>query len=253
MARRTTLPRAAAFCAAAAFFGVGFSAPPGWAEEEPDAPRLVIGDAQRGAQAFEQCMSCHSVGPEAENGVGPHLNELFGRRAGSVADFEDYSDSMRRLGADGLFWSAEYLDVYIENPRSLVSRTAMQFDGVKERQARLDLLAFLRVYSANPRDIPESAPTLPPSDPDVSEEILAIAGDPAYGEYLAGECTTCHRADGTDKGIPSITGWPEDRFVVALHAYKKHARPHPVMQMIAGALSDEEIAGLAAYFATLKP
>ena len=33
-----------------------------------------------------------------------------------------------------------------------------------------------------------------------------------------------------------------------MHAYKSKARGHPVMQMIAGPLSDEEIAALAAYF-----
>ena len=110
----------------------------------------------------------------------------------------------------------------------------------------------MRQYSASPSDIPESAPTAAPRDPDVDPAILAIEGDPAYGEYLSTECVTCHQAGGEDKGIPSITGWPVEDFVVAMQAYKKQARPHPVMQMMAGRLSDEEIAGLAAYFAQLQ-
>lgn len=260
----TPLARVALICATAGIFlalatiltapAAIWFAPAAIARQPAETtPRFVIGDAGRGAKVFEQCMSCHMVGSKAENGVGPHLNELFGRRAGGVSDYEEYSESMRRLGADGLFWSAEYLDIYIENPLSLVSRTTMSFDGIADRQRRLDLLAFLRAYSANPRDIPESAPTAPPSDPDVAPQILAIAGDPAYGEYLAGECTTCHRQDGADEGIPSITGWPVKSFVVAMHAYKSQARPHPVMRMVAGSLADEEIAALASYFATLKP
>ena len=36
-----------------------------------------------------------------------------------------------------------------------------------------------------------------------------------------------------------------------MHAYKQQLRPHPVMQMMAGRLNDEEIAALAAYYATL--
>jgi cytochrome c len=36
-----------------------------------------------------------------------------------------------------------------------------------------------------------------------------------------------------------------------MHAYKQKIRPHPVMQMMAGRLSDEEIAALAAYFAQI--
>ncbi|WP_424987442.1 c-type cytochrome [Microbulbifer sp. S227A] len=75
-----------------------------------------------------------------------------------------------------------------------------------------------------------------------------IRGDPEFGAYLSGECTTCHQIGGTDDGIPSITHWPVADFVVTMRAYKNKDRPHPVMQMIAGRLSDEEIAALAAYF-----
>ena len=90
------------------------------------------------------------------------------------------------------------------------------------------------------------------TDHAVDPAILAIKGDPDYGAYLSSECTTCHQADGSDQGIPSVTGWPEEDFVVAMHAYKDRLRPHPVMQMMAGRLSNDEIAALAAYFATLK-
>jgi cytochrome c len=86
----------------------------------------------------------------------------------------------------------------------------------------------------------------------VDPAILAIKGDPAYGEYLSSECTTCHQVDGSDQGIPSVTGWPTEDFVVAMHAYREKLRPHPVMQMMAGRLSDDEIAALAAYFETLE-
>jgi cytochrome c len=89
------------------------------------------------------------------------------------------------------------------------------------------------------------------SDPD--PDILALDGDPAYGEYLSGECTTCHQASGEDAGIPSITGWPEEAFVLTMHAYKSGDRIHPVMQMVAERLGNEEIAALAAYFGSLAP
>ena len=87
--------------------------------------------------------------------------------------------------------------------------------------------------------------TLPP-------EILAIKGDAEFGEYLAGECVGCHRRDGAAEGIPSITGWPAEFFVTALHEYKQEVRDHPAMRLIAGRLSNEEIAALAAYFETLE-
>ena len=209
------------------------------------------GDPERGAAIFKECRSCHAVGPDAKNGVGPQLNELFGRKAASIQGFR-YSDDMERAGADGLTWTTEKLQIYIENPKSLVTGTRMNFRGIKDEADRTDLLAYLRRFTVSPRDIPESEPTATPKDPDVGPAILAIAGDKEYGEYLSSECTTCHQADGGDEGIPSITGWPADVFVTVMHAYKTKARPHPVMQMMAGRLSDEEIAALAAFFADLQ-
>ena len=212
---------------------------------------VEAGDPEAGAKVFRKCKSCHMVGEKARNRVGPDLNEIFGRRAGGL-DGYDYSPDMAREGADGLTWTTEKLHIYIENPKALVSQTFMNFRGIKDAEDRTNLLAFLRQYSANPQDIPESEPTAAPSDPDVDPAVLAIAGDKDYGEYLASECTTCHQADGSDAGIPSITGWPTEDFVVAMHAYKVKHRPHPVMQMMAGRLSDEEIASLAVYFETLE-
>ncbi|MDX2158793.1 MAG: c-type cytochrome [Hyphomicrobiaceae bacterium] len=80
----------------------------------------------------------------------------------------------------------------------------------------------------------------------------AEASDPAYGEYLSSACVTCHRLDGADKGIPSIVGWPSDQFITVLKSYKTRERPNQVMQTIAGRLSDDEMAALAAYYGSLK-
>lgn len=209
------------------------------------------GDPERGEKIFRKCQSCHAVGPDAADGIGPNLNGLFGRRAAIVEGF-DYSRDMARAGADGLTWTTEKLNIYIENPKSLVTGTRMNFRGVRDQADRTDLLAYLRRFSASPRDIPESEPTATPRDPDVDAAVLAIVGDREYGEYLSSECTTCHQKDGSDQGIPSITGWPAEVFVTVMHAYKVKARPHPVMQMMAGRLSDDEIAALAAYFAEIR-
>lgn len=212
-----------------------------------------LGDAEIGAKLWKFCAPCHDVGENARNKIGPHLNNLFGRRAAELEGFR-YSDPMKRAGSDGVVWDRDTLDVFIENPRALVSRTRMSFRGVADEKHRADIIAFLRQFSASPSDIPESAPTALPSNPDeeLDPAIFAIEGDHAYGEYLSSECLTCHQADGGDDGIPSITGWPSRHFVTAMHAYKKKLRPHPVMQMMAGRLSDEEIASLAVYFESLK-
>ena len=87
---------------------------------------------------------------------------------------------------------------------------------------------------------------------EVSDEILAIVGDIDYGEYLSSECMTCHHAQGLDDGIPSITNWPVESFVWAIHSYKSGARNHPIMEMIAQRLSNEEIASLAIFFESIN-
>lgn len=211
-----------------------------------------IGDVDAGRSAFKQCATCHQIGDGAVHRVGPHLNAIFGRSAGSMQDYTRYSKGLLRAGADGLVWNLESLNAYLENPKALVSDTRMNFRGIKDEQERADLLAFLRNYSANPANIPEAEPTAVPPEVTLAPEILAIVGDPEYGEYLSSECQTCHQSDGSDQGIPSITGWPTEDFVVAMHAYKVKIRPHPVMQMMAGRLTDEEIAALAAYFENLQ-
>jgi len=209
------------------------------------------GDAARGETLFQECKSCHQVGQGAVNRIGPHLNNIFDRSAGASEGFR-YSRDFERAASGGLFWTYETLNNFIENPRALVSNTRMSFRGFSDPQDRDDVLAYLRQFSASPSNIPESAPTAAAVDHAVAPEILAIVGDPAYGEYLSGECTSCHQISGVGAGIPSITHWPTDDFVTAMHAYKVGVRAHPVMQMMAGRLSDEEIAALAAYFETIN-
>ncbi len=85
----------------------------------------------------------------------------------------------------------------------------------------------------------------------VSTEALMFEGDFEYGEYLGGECTTCHQSDGNSDGIPAIIYLDDVFFKIAMHEYKAKTREHPVMQMIAARLGDEEIAALAAYFSEL--
>jgi cytochrome c len=208
------------------------------------------GDPAAGAEVFEQCSGCHEVGQDAEHGIGPHLNALFGRPAAGLEDFS-YSRSLQRAGAGGLEWHVETLDVFLENPQALATGTRMSFGGLEDPAERRNLIAYLRDFSGDPSSLPPRDRTVQTTNHDLDPEILALQGDPAYGQYLSGECTTCHQAAGGDDGIPSIVLWPETDFVVAMHAYKNKQRNHPVMQMVAGRLGNEEIAALAAYFATL--
>lgn len=75
----------------------------------------------------------------------------------------------------------------------------------------------------------------------------------AYGGHLARECTSCHRIDGIDNGIPSIVGLPPDTFVSTMKFYRDGARNNPVMVSVASSLTDQQLQALAAFFASLPP
>ncbi|MEZ5851874.1 MAG: hypothetical protein R3D68_14610 [Hyphomicrobiaceae bacterium] len=73
----------------------------------------------------------------------------------------------------------------------------------------------------------------------------------AYGRHLASECTTCHRIDGTDNGIPAITGWAVSEFIQTLGFYKTGVRNNQVMESVAQTLDDDQVKALATYYASL--
>lgn len=83
---------------------------------------------------------------------------------------------------------------------------------------------------------------------DLADQIAKA--DLGYGEYLAGECATCHRKSGT--GIPQINGIEAETFVTIMQAYRSKDLDNKVMQMMAGRLDDEQIISLAAYFSSLS-
>ncbi len=79
-------------------------------------------------------------------------------------------------------------------------------------------------------------------------------GDREFGQYLSSECSGCHQTSGQQTaGVPAIVGWPDDQFVAVMQSYKDKDRPSQIMQTIAGRLSAEEIAALAAWYGAQQP
>lgn len=73
----------------------------------------------------------------------------------------------------------------------------------------------------------------------------------AYGKHLSAECSGCHRVDGVDNGIPSITGWAPIDFIATVGFFKDGSRPNPAMISVARSLDDEQIKALATYYGSL--
>jgi cytochrome c len=81
---------------------------------------------------------------------------------------------------------------------------------------------------------------------------LAAEPDLELGRYLASECMTCHRSATATSTIPNIFGMAESTFAEVIRSYRAKELPNPVMQNVAGRLSDQDIASLARFFSTTK-
>ena len=105
------------------------------------------GNAEEGAEVFKKCRACHDVGPEAKNKVGPLLNGIIGRPAGTVEGF-NYSDANKQAGSKGLVWTDDVMFKYLEAPLSFMPGTKMAFAGLKDAQDRKDVIAYLKKFAA---------------------------------------------------------------------------------------------------------
>jgi cytochrome c len=94
-------------------------------------------DAAAGKTDFAACAACHSV--NGSDGVGPHLNGVIGRKAGTVAGF-NYSNAVKR---SNIVWNATTLDSYIANPQKAIPGNHMPYSGLPDVTARADIVAYL--------------------------------------------------------------------------------------------------------------
>lgn len=113
-------------------------------------------DASKGETVFKKCMTCHRIGPDAKNLVGPILNGVVGRKAGKVEGFK-YSDINHNSGEAGLTWTEDNLNAYLADPNAFLKKfltdkgqadkavgiTKMAFKLPNE-QERKDVIAFLK-------------------------------------------------------------------------------------------------------------
>jgi cytochrome c len=102
-------------------------------------------DVAAGEQSFKKCLPCHSVGAGAKNKVGPELNGLDGRKAGTAEGF-NYTEANKN---SGLTWDESVFKEYIKDPRAKIPGTKMVFAGIKNEQEVNDLWAYLKQFGPN--------------------------------------------------------------------------------------------------------
>ena len=120
---------------------------------------VAAGDAEKGKKVFRHCSTCHMVGPNARKKIGPVLNKVFGRTAGTAEDYK-YSTINKNAGEAGLVWTPELVAAYLPDPNKFLvdflkdagqadkakGRTKMSFRLSKEGEIQ-DVIAYLQTFS----------------------------------------------------------------------------------------------------------
>ena len=101
-------------------------------------------DVAAGEKSFRKCLPCHSIGPAAQNKVGPEQNGLDGRTAGTVAGYT-YSEANKK---SGIVWNDATFKEYIADPRAKIPGTKMIFPGIKDPKEAGDLWAYIKQFDA---------------------------------------------------------------------------------------------------------
>ena len=99
-------------------------------------------DAAAGEKVFQKCRACHQVGETAKNAVGPVLNGLIGRKAGTVEGYS-YTEANKN---SGITWDEATLAEYLKNPKAKIPGTKMIFPGLTKDDEITNIIAFLKQY-----------------------------------------------------------------------------------------------------------
>ena len=97
-------------------------------------------DAAAGEHVFLKCRACHQIGETAKNSVGPVLNGIIGRKAGTYPGY-NYSEANKN---SGLTWDEATLQDYLKNPKAKVPDTKMTFPGLPSQKEIDDVIAYLK-------------------------------------------------------------------------------------------------------------
>jgi cytochrome c len=152
--------------------------PPDWGTVLPAA---VVAAGQA---LFAKCSSCHK--PTDENGTGPGLNGVLGRKPGSHGGFA-YSASMVDFGAKQPIWDYEHVYEFVKAPQKYIAGTKMTFAGMKKQEDRINLIAYLHTLGSS---LPVPAP---------NPAAAAAAAAPATN------APATHAPAGAPEGKPTAT------------------------------------------------
>jgi cytochrome c len=106
-------------------------------------------DAAAGEKVFVKCKVCHQIGEAAKNFVGPVLNGVVGRHAGTYPDYH-YSDANKN---SGITWDEATLKEYLKDPKAKVPGTKMVFPGLPSDEDIANVISYLKQFGPDGKKI----------------------------------------------------------------------------------------------------
>ncbi len=101
---------------------------------------MAAGDPAEGQKVFNRvCAACHTTTADGPKRLGPPLDHVVGRKAGSIDGFR-YSQANK---SSGLTWTPQTLDEYLKDPKAKVPGTIMAFAGLKKDDERENVISYL--------------------------------------------------------------------------------------------------------------
>lgn len=185
------------------------------------SPAVSEPDVAAGEQVFAQCKACHAVGEGAANKMGPQLNELLGRTAGSLPGF-NYSPALVAAGEEGLVWDKATLQEFLADPRGYISGNRMAFAGLRGDEELADVIAYLATFSGQEDEATQAEPAEATAAAQSEEpRRMQDAGEPAPApsaglHFGLGRLATEEEVAAWDIDVrPDGLGLPEGRGTVA--------------------------------------
>ena len=157
--------------------GAPVELPIDWGTELPKA------DVAAGKAVAAKCQSCHNLDQAGPNMTGPNLFGVLGRAPGTHAGFA-YSDGMKAFGAKTPAWDYVHINDFITSPGKYIDGTKMTFVGLKQRQDRINVIAYLHTLGSN-LPIPAPAPAAAAPAAAASGAAPAASGAPAAAAAAA--------------------------------------------------------------------
>ncbi|HWF00094.1 MAG TPA: cytochrome c family protein [Caulobacteraceae bacterium] len=136
--------------------------PPDWGTVLPKA------DVAAGQAATAVCQACHNFSAAGTNMIGPGLYGVVGRKPGSHPGFA-YSSGMEDFAKKTPVWDYQHIYDFIKGPQAYISGTKMTFAGLKDSQARINIIAYLHTLGS-------TLPVPPPKPAAATPKPAAGAG-----------------------------------------------------------------------------